>query len=298
MKAASREPQSRNMASLVSGAVVKGPGVRRNGSVRAMADPFSGSSCRALALSVTFGHNSTYIDSPIALILEVLAKKGSVSVGELHRRLKVSRETIRRDITRLASEDRLKKTHGGALSRGAVEAAFDERQAVNVDGKRAIGRLAATLVPDGASVIIDAGATTAHLAEALAGRRRLIIYTNDLRAALRLAGHNDNRVHVLGGELVDGEGATMGRDATVMMGNYFADFAFVGVGALSSKPALMDYGREAAVLRGMMLGQARTPVLLADHLDLVTHVVVDRRPEGKLAAALKTLGADLLVGDV
>jgi DeoR family glycerol-3-phosphate regulon repressor len=246
-----------------------------------------------------------------ALILEVLAKKGSVSVGELHRRLKVSRETIRRDITRLASEDRLKKTHGGALSRGAVEAAFDERQAVNVDGKRAIGRLAATLVPDGASVIIDAGATTAHLAEALAGRRRLIIYTNDLRAALRLAGHNDNRVHVLGGELVDGEGATMGRDATVMMGNYFADFAFVGVGALSSKPALMDYGREAAVLRGMMLGQARTPVLLADHtkfertapvrvdnLDLVTHVVVDRRPEGKLAAALKTLGADLLVGDV
>ena len=243
-----------------------------------------------------------------ALILEVLADKGSVSVGELHRRLNVSRETIRRDITRLAGQDRLHKTHGGALSRSAVEPTFDERRTVNVDGKRAIGRLAATLVPDGASVILDSGTTISHVAEALSGRRRLTVYTNDVRAALRLAGHNDNRVHLLGGELVGAEGATVGRDATAMMGTYFADFAFVGVGALSSRPWLMDYNREAAALRGLMLGQARTPVLLADHtkfdrtapvrvdnLDRVTHLVVDRRPTGDMAAALTRLDADLLV---
>jgi DeoR/GlpR family transcriptional regulator of sugar metabolism len=243
-----------------------------------------------------------------ALILDVLAEKGSVSVGELHRRLKVSRETVRRDISRLAAQDRLHKTHGGALSRTAVEPAFDERRSVNAEGKRAIGRLAATLVPDGASLIIDSGTTTSHVAEALSGRRRLTVYTNDVRAAVRLAGHNDNRVHLLGGELLGGEGATMGRDATAMLGAYFADFAFVGAGALSTHPWLMDYSREAAALRGLMLGQARTPVLLADHtkfdrtapvrvdnLDKVTHLIVDRRPAGPLAAALASLAADLLV---
>ena len=72
-------------------------------------------------------------------ILSILGEKGSVSVNELYRRLKVSRETIRRDITRLAAAHKLRKTHGGALSIDQVEPAFAERLAVNIDGKRAIG---------------------------------------------------------------------------------------------------------------------------------------------------------------
>ena len=55
------------------------------------------------------------------MILDILAERGSVSVAQLHRRLGVSRETVRRDITRLAAESRLRKTHGGALSLDAVE---------------------------------------------------------------------------------------------------------------------------------------------------------------------------------
>ena len=104
-----------------------------------------------------------------SLILDIVAEQGSVSVTELYRRLKVSRETIRRDITRLATENRLCKTHGGALSLDSREPAFAERMSVNLPGKRAIGRVAAALVPDGASLIIDAGTTALCVAEALAG---------------------------------------------------------------------------------------------------------------------------------
>ena len=107
-----------------------------------------------------------------AMILDIVAERGSVSVTELYRRLKVSRETIRRDITRLDADKRLRKTHGGALSIDSVEPAFAERMTVNIEGKRAIGRAAAELVPDGASLIIDSGATTLCLAESLALRAR------------------------------------------------------------------------------------------------------------------------------
>jgi DeoR/GlpR family transcriptional regulator of sugar metabolism len=243
-----------------------------------------------------------------SLILDIVGEKGSVSVTELYRRLKVSRETIRRDITRLAGERRLRKTHGGALSVDTVEPAFSERMTVNISGKRAIARVAADLVPDGASVIIDSGTTTLCVAEALEERRRLTVYTNDIQAAARLGGHNDNRVFVLGGELVAAEGATMGRDATNMLANYVADFAFVCAGALSAHPWLMDFTREAAELRGQMLALARTPVLLADHtkfnrvapvrvanLDKVTHLITDAQPTGTLVAALGGLPAELLV---
>lgn len=244
------------------------------------------------------------------LILDILTEKGSVSVAELHRRLGVSRETIRRDVNRLASENRLTKTHGGALSRDAVEPAFAERMSVNIEGKRMIGRLAAALVPDGASLIIDSGTSTLCVASALAPRRRLTVYTNDIHVASRLAGRNDNRVFLLGGELQGTEGATMGRDTTAMLANYFADFAFVGAGALSVRGWLMDFTREAAELRGRMLNMARTPVLLADHtkfnrtapvrvanLEKVTHLVIDRRPDGAMETALAALSAEILVAE-
>ena len=241
-------------------------------------------------------------------VLSILGEKGSVSVNELYRRLKVSRETIRRDITRLAAAHKLRKTHGGALSIDQVEPAFAERLAVNIDGKRAIGRVAAGLVPDGASLIIDSGTTTLCVAEALASRRGLTVYTNDIHVAGRLAGRNNNKVLLLGGEVQGGEGATFGRDATQMLTHYYADFAFVGASALSADPWLMDFSREAAELRAASLAQARTAVLLADHtkvgrsapvrvanLDQVNYVVTDLKPKGDMAQGLAKLTAEVLV---
>lgn len=245
-----------------------------------------------------------------ALILDILDEKGSVSVTELYRRLEVSRETVRRDITRLAAEYRLQKTHGGAISVDAAEPDLSERMEVNIEGKRAIGRLAAAMVPDGASLIIDYGTTTLCLARSLAPRRRLTVYTNDVNVAAALAGRNDNRVLVLGGELRGADGATFGRDATAMLANYFADFSFVGAGAVSPHPWLMDYYREASELKAQMLSLAHTPVLLADHtkfdriapvrvanLELVARLVTDRRPQGDMAGALGKLPAELMVAD-
>lgn len=127
-------------------------------------------------------------------ILDILAEKGAVTVNHLHRELKVSQETIRRDITKLAAEHRLRKTHGGALLIDQVEPEFADRMEVNIDGKKAIGAAAAELVPDGASIIIDSGTTTLCLAEALVSRLGLTIFTNDMNVAGKLA--EIGRAHV------------------------------------------------------------------------------------------------------
>ncbi len=241
-------------------------------------------------------------------ILDLLARRGSVSVTELHRRLEVSRETIRRDINALADDHRLQKTHGGALSIDSIEPGIAERMSVNIDGKRAIGRRAAGMVADGASLIIDSGTTTLCLAEALAGHHRLTVYTNDVQVAARLAGRHENRVFVLGGEVVGGEGAMVGRDTTAMLENYYADFAFIGASALSPSHGLTDYTREAAELRKLMLANARTTVLLADHgkfkriapvrvaaLDELDHLITDSPLKGDVAAYFKKLKCEVLV---
>lgn len=241
-------------------------------------------------------------------ILEILAQRGSVSVNDLHDLLGVSRETVRRDLTRLAHENRLRKTHGGALTLEGGEPVFAERMSVNTEGKRAIGRRAAAFVTDGASLTIDSGTTTIWLAEALMELRRLTVYTNDVHVAQRLAGRNDNTVLLTGGAYMASEGATVGRDAVAMLTNYHPDFAFVGASALTEDPWLMDYSRDAAEMRGAMLALARTPILLADHtkfgrsapvrvteIDKVKQLIVDRPPGPTLARGLQDLGIEVIV---
>ena len=242
------------------------------------------------------------------LILDTLTAHGSVSVTDLARRLKVSRETIRRDITKLDSENRLRKTHGGALSVDAIEPAVADRMRVNIDGKRAIGRRAAEMVTDGATLIIDCGTTPLCLAEALVGYRRLTVYTNDIQVAARLAGRNDNRVFLLGGELLGAQGATFGRDGIQMQTGYFADIAFVSPSVLSSHPWLMDYTREAAALHETMIAQARMVVLLIDHtkfgrtaaarvaaFERAQSLITDQAPAAPVARGLKTIADEIIV---
>ena len=130
------------------------------------------------------------------LILEMVNSRGSVSITEIQRKLKVSRETVRRDLMLLAGRNRLRKTHGGALSLERSEPEIAVRQVTNAEGKRAIGRVAASLVPDGASVILASGTTVQSVADALLIREGLTVFTNSIVTCAKLAGHNEqSRLH-------------------------------------------------------------------------------------------------------
>jgi DeoR/GlpR family transcriptional regulator of sugar metabolism len=236
--------------------------------------------------------------------------RGSISITEIQGKLNVSRETIRRDIVALADNQRLRKTHGGAISLEQSEPEMKVREVTNVAGKRAIAQLAAGLVPDGASVILASGTTVQAVAEALMVRRELTVYTNSVFSCGKLMGHNGNRVYMLGGEIQPGNGATLGRDATEMLANYFADFAFIGAGAISPAGWLMDYTREEGELHSRMLVAARTSAVVADHgkfgrfapirvgnFEKATHLITDERPDPEITDALGALPVDILVAD-
>src|SRR5688572_2592751 len=93
-------------------------------------------------------------------IVRRLRAAGSVSVGELADTFGVSHETIRRDLKALSEQGQLDVVHGGAARRGVMEPALSQRQTENSDGKAAIARAAARLVPEGGTVLLDSGTTT------------------------------------------------------------------------------------------------------------------------------------------
>ncbi len=243
-----------------------------------------------------------------SMILSMVNQRGSLSITEIQRKLKVSRETVRRDIMLLADRQALRKTHGGALSLERTEPEIAVREVINAEGKRAIGRLAASLVPDGATVILASGSTVQSVAEALQSHQGLTVFTNSIFNCMKLMGRNRNRVFMLGGEVQAINGAALGRDATSMLTHYFADFVFLGAGAISPAGWLMDYTREESELNSQMLLSARTPVVVADHskfnrfapvrvenFEKVTHLVTDEKPEAPLAEALAAMPLELLV---
>ena len=243
-----------------------------------------------------------------SMILSMVNQRGSLSITEIQRKLKVSRETVRRDILLLADRQALRKTHGGALSLERTEPEIAVREVINAEGKRAIGRLAASLVPDGATVFLASGSTVQSVADALQSHQGLTVFTNSIFNCMKLMGRNKNRVFMLGGEVQALNGAALGRDATSMLTHYFADFLFLGAGAISPAGWLMDYTREESELNSQMLRSARTAVVVADHskfnrfapvrvenFEKVTHLVTDRKPEPPLAEALAAMPLELLV---
>ena len=243
-------------------------------------------------------------------IFDIVQNSGSISNVELARQFKVSVETIRRDIIRLNKNGVLRRTHGGALSMKTFEPAYADRMATNLESKRAIAQVAASLVPDGAKVIIDFGTTAFCVAEALANHNGLTIITSSLQTANFLAGRNGNEVVLMGGLLHPSEGATLGRDATQILENYYVDFSFVGAGVISDHPLLMDFSREAAELRGLMLKQAMTSVVLADYtkfnrtaahrvpnFEQAAFLVTDRKLDATTANSLSPFLGEVLIAE-
>lgn len=241
-------------------------------------------------------------------ILQLVNDHHSISVLDIQQRLNVSRETIRRDLLVLEERQKLRRTYGGAISLETSEPEMAVRFMSNPVGKRAIGRLAARMIPDGASVILAGGTTVQCVSAELVERRALTVVTNCVASCLALTGRNGNRVHMLGGELQPQNQATLGRDATQMVANFFADFAVVGAGAISAHGQLMDYSREEAELHGLMLQCAQTAIVVADYqkfgrvapvrvqgLEQAHYLVTDIRPEPNMAEVLDRLPTQVLV---
>ncbi len=89
----------------------------------------------------------------------------------------VSIETVRRDLEHLEREGKLKRVYGGAVphSKSAAEPSYRSRERVSPNEKQMIGKLAASLIHDGETLIIDLGTTTLEVAKYLKDKKDLTI---------------------------------------------------------------------------------------------------------------------------
>jgi DeoR family fructose operon transcriptional repressor len=201
------------------------------------------------------------------IIVERARQDGRVEVGRLAAALDVTPETVRRDLTALEDQGLLRRVHGGAIpiERLGFERGVNARSMVMTEEKTAIARAALAELPEEGAILLDAGTTTAKLAELVPGDRRLDVVTNSLPIAMGLLGRPNLTVHTLGGRVRGRTLAEVETWALRSLADVFCDVAFVGSNGVSVARGLTTPDPSEAAVKRAMIGAARRVVVLADH---------------------------------
>lgn len=190
-----------------------------------------------------------------AMILEDISKSNSVSIRALSGKLDVSRETIRKDIEHLSERNELVQVRGGAVRVQTAEPHLSNRASSNPEGKNKIAEIAAAIIPDGSSIIIDNGSTTQAIARTLLRLRKdLVVYTNDLKIA-EILNPVAREIVVLGGRVDPNELATHGLEAIESLSKYRAEFSLISAGGLNANDLFSDFSHKAAACSRMQNNQ-------------------------------------------
>ncbi len=208
-----------------------------------------------------------YAEERQLFILGLARREGRVDAGALAEQLRVSSETIRRDLTVLERQGLLRRTHGGAipLQRLGFDPVLVTRASTMVEEKTRIGKAAVDYLPAEGSILIDAGTTTAALAESMPADRALTVLTGALPTALSLAGKENLTVLMPGGAIRKRSLCSVGPWAVRDLNEVCVDTAFMGTNGLSIERGLTTSDQAEAVTKRAMIESARRVVVLCDH---------------------------------
>jgi DeoR family fructose operon transcriptional repressor len=199
-------------------------------------------------------------------ILRTLAATGRVDVATMADELSVTGETVRKDLIALERQGHLRRVHGGAIS--LRDLSFEPEVTARVEyaeEKRRIARAALAHLPRTGTILIDAGSTTARLAELIPPDHDLTAFTNTLPIALTLAGKPNVTVFTLGGRVRNVTLAEVDSWAARALGEINVDVAFLGANGVSLDRGLTTPDPAEAAVKRLMLGCARRRILLSDH---------------------------------
>ncbi|MBE0477763.1 DeoR/GlpR transcriptional regulator [Candidatus Aerophobetes bacterium] len=199
-------------------------------------------------------------------ILQEIKSQSAIKVSQLGKLFSVSEMTIRRDLEKLNEQGLIERVYGGVLSIDgtAFEPTFLEKETVNMEEKRRIGRMAVSLIKEKDTVFFGPGTTVMQIVKNL-GNKHITCLTNALNIAFELAKLPNVRLFVIGGELRSGSCAMIGPETEEYLQRFYVDKFFVGVNGLSVKHGITIPNSCEAVVYRAMTKLSRETIVVADH---------------------------------
>lgn len=246
------------------------------------------------------------------IILSAIQDRPVVTVVELCGLTGASEATIRRDISTLHVQQKLRRVRGGAEAItppqfvGLAGRPFAVNETMRINEKRAIASAAVEMCDDGDSIIINGGTTTFQMVHPLANRR-LQVFTNSFPIAEHLLKHSKNTVMLSGGTIYREQNIILSPFDNDVTRNFYAKRMFMGahgmgpIGLMEADPLLIQAEQK-------LLGQADELIVLVDSskfnqrsslvlcpLGRISTVITDEGITTKTAAMLEAAGVKLII---
>lgn len=200
-------------------------------------------------------------------IMKKLEQNNLVKTNDLVDEMKVSIDTIRRDLKRLEEEGKLTCIRGGAcLSEEALQCSpFFGRQIVNEELKREAAKKAISLIHTGNVIALNAGTTNSILAEELLKlKKHITVVTNNLSALSILTASEYIEIIVPGGSVDKKELALCGYDCVDEISSYSFDLCFLSINALHPLHGFSDFRFHEIDMIKAMITHSRQSVAIMD----------------------------------
>ena len=185
-----------------------------------------------------------------------------IDVETLCRELNASEASVRRDLAQLESMNALKRVYGGAIP-VQVSGDYALESGHFSDEKSHIAHLAAGLIEDGQTVILDGGTTVMAVARALAGKS-IHVVTNSLPIAEVLESFRNIELTLTGGYLDPRIRVMLGPFCEQMLNAIRADAVIMGIGSVTES----GFSNNNTLVVGSekkMIEVADRLIIVADH---------------------------------
>lgn len=205
-------------------------------------------------------------------ILELVKSTETTSVSDLSAQLGVSAVTVRSDLDALERQHLIRRVRGGAIGVRPVrfERPIELPSQRFTEEKERIGKLAASMIRNGETVILDSGSTTLALAHQIPqGVSDVLVVTNCIDIALALHSHRGVEVFLTGGRLKEPHQRDSYRSlippmAGLLLAQIHADMAFLSCAGVDARRGFTNRNWAEAELKKTMLQSARQACVVAD----------------------------------
>lgn len=211
------------------------------------------------------------------MILQMLKEQKNLSITEVAEKLNVSEITARRDLEFLESTTKmLVRIRGGAqLAEPDLEdlretkttylnERFMQRISKNMDLKSSIGKLAASLVREDETIVIDAGSTTLQLAKHLPDDTRMTAIVTAINIAEELENKSKITKVLTGGVYRSRTTTLLSPFIEESLTSIYADRVFIGVSGVSLTHGVTDNDILEKDVKKVLLKSGREIYWLAD----------------------------------
>ncbi len=242
---------------------------------------------------------------------EFLARRGYADLSLLVTELAVSESTVRRDLSALEEEGVVRRTHGGAVfvSDRFTALNYADREGTAVAEKEAIGRVTASLVKDGQTILLDGGTTTFQVARNLLSRS-LQVVTNSLPIANLLHSAPGIELILIGGYIYPRTGVALGPYAQQMLSSLHVETAIMGIAGIT-EDSLYNANVLMVDAELQMMRSAGEVVLVADSgkfgkralarlggWEMIDRVVSDSALDVRWQEVVRGAGAEVILANV